>query len=286
MLSRHSINAAPATTEPKGAAKAAEITAAGGRERITKRPAESGSDARTLSTSPVKRRRIGSRAKDGAVAPQEYRHSKLAKENTVKKSEELANPVVKKKTKKATKTVQKKAHLNPLPTLPKHTRPAPLLFVWGAGNFGQFGMGERALGECEKPTRNKLVEAEMMEGTLGGEGAGFEAVAAGGMYSLFIDEKGTVSDVRDFRDTPQTDLQRRFGLVERTTMLPSGVTQPTYPSPTSRANSWISTLLLLSHFLFRLWSTKASALRALLLAIVSPLLSARRETFVRGAHFG
>jgi regulator of chromosome condensation len=89
--------------------------------------------------------------------------------------------------------VQKKPYFNPLPSPPDHIRPAPQLFVWGAGNFGQFGMGEDSLGEFEKPTRNKLVEEKGEDGAFGGEGAGLESVAAGGMYSLFIDEKGTVS---------------------------------------------------------------------------------------------
>ncbi|KAJ3531511.1 hypothetical protein NM688_g7565 [Phlebia brevispora] len=53
-------------------------------------------------------------------------------------------------------------------------------------------MGEDALGELEKPTRNKLVEQKMQDGEFGEEGAGLEAVAAGGLFTLFVDEKGTV----------------------------------------------------------------------------------------------
>ncbi|KAH8094886.1 RCC1/BLIP-II [Cristinia sonorae] len=83
-------------------------------------------------------------------------------------------------------------HHNPLPTAPEHVRPAPLLFVWGAGNFGQFGMGPDALGDFEKPRRNPWVEKAIKEGRFGEEGAGFETIAAGGLHSLFIDEKGTV----------------------------------------------------------------------------------------------
>jgi regulator of chromosome condensation len=89
--------------------------------------------------------------------------------------------------------VQQKPYFNPLPTPPAHTRPAAQLFVWGAGNFGQFGMGSDFLGEFGKPRRNLWIEEQMKKGTLGGEGAGLEAAAAGGLHTLLIDEKGTVS---------------------------------------------------------------------------------------------
>lgn len=108
-----------------------------------------------------------------------------------KKIEKPSKPV-EKKEKKPAKVVQQKPYFNALPSPPEHPRPAPQLFVWGAGNFGQFGMGEDALGEFEKPQRNKLVEQKSEDGEFGEEGAGLETVAAGGMYSLFIDEKGTV----------------------------------------------------------------------------------------------
>lgn len=55
-------------------------------------------------------------------------------------------------------------------------------------------MGEDSLCEFEKPTRNKLVEQMMHDGKFGEEGAGLEAVAAGGLFTLFVDETGTVSD--------------------------------------------------------------------------------------------
>ncbi|THH30681.1 hypothetical protein EUX98_g3490 [Antrodiella citrinella] len=80
----------------------------------------------------------------------------------------------------------------PLPTPPEHTRPAAQLFVWGAGNFGQFGMGPDALGDFEKPKRNPWIENAIEEGKFGEEGAGLEAIAAGGLHTLLIDEKGTV----------------------------------------------------------------------------------------------
>ena len=73
-------------------------------------------------------------------------------------------------------------------------RPAPQIYVWGAGNFGQFGMGSDKLGHYSKPTRNKLMELMIEEGVFGdNKGAGIKAAAAGGLHTLFIDEKGTVN---------------------------------------------------------------------------------------------
>lgn len=185
---------APATTKPqskpeptKPAAKAAAKAPARARGRPAKRPAAPETDSRTPSpTPPAKRRRAGSRAANGLAATE----SKESIESE-KKAAKAAKPVEKKE--KKPKTVQKKPYFNSLPSPPEHVRPAPILFAWGAGNFGQFGMGEDALGEFEKPQRNKLVEQKIAEGAYGGEGAGLESVAAGGMFSLFIDEKGTVS---------------------------------------------------------------------------------------------
>ena len=100
-------------------------------------------------------------------------------------------------TKAGTKNTapKKTAHTinNPLPTPAEHTRPANQLFVWGAGNFGQFGMGPEHLNEFDKPKKNTWIEKKMEEGIFGGEGAGIEAIAAGGLHTMFIDEKGTVS---------------------------------------------------------------------------------------------
>ena len=87
---------------------------------------------------------------------------------------------------------QQKEYLNPLPSPPAFVRPAPVLYAWGAGNAGQFGMGVEMLGELSRPTRNKLVEKMAGDGKFGGQGAGLESVAAGGMSSLFVDEQGTV----------------------------------------------------------------------------------------------
>ncbi|KZT12728.1 RCC1/BLIP-II [Laetiporus sulphureus 93-53] len=87
---------------------------------------------------------------------------------------------------------QLRPYFNPLPTPPEHLRPAPQMFAWGAGNFGQFGMGPDLLDEFDKPRKNAWIEEKIREGLFGGPEAGLEAVAAGGLHSLFIDEKGTV----------------------------------------------------------------------------------------------
>ena len=71
--------------------------------------------------------------------------------------------------------------------------PPAQIFVWGTGNFGQFGMGPSFLDEVSKPTRNTWVEEKMAQGVFGsGPGSGIVGLAAGGLHSLFIDENGTV----------------------------------------------------------------------------------------------
>jgi regulator of chromosome condensation len=90
---------------------------------------------------------------------------------------------------------QQKPYFNPLPTPPPKARPGLQLFAWGAGNFGQFGMGPDVLGELDKPKKSAWVEQQMQEGIFGEVGAGLESVVGGGLHSLFIDEKGTVSSI-------------------------------------------------------------------------------------------
>lgn len=85
-------------------------------------------------------------------------------------------------------------YFNPLPEPLPHSRPPNQLFVWGAGNFGQFGLGPDDTEEFNKPKKNKWFAQQLEEGRFGGENAGLEAVAGGGLFSLFIDESGTVSN--------------------------------------------------------------------------------------------
>jgi regulator of chromosome condensation len=83
--------------------------------------------------------------------------------------------------------------INAIPPFPAKMSPPAQIFVWGTGNFGQFGMGPAYLDELSKPTRNTWIEEKISQGVFGpGPGSGIIAVAAGGLHSLFIDENGTV----------------------------------------------------------------------------------------------
>ena len=83
--------------------------------------------------------------------------------------------------------------INVVPEFPAKMDPPAQIFVWGTGNFGQFGMGPNFLDELSKPTRNTWVEEKIAQGGFGpGPGSGIVGVVAGGLHSLFIDENGTV----------------------------------------------------------------------------------------------
>ena len=88
---------------------------------------------------------------------------------------------------------QSKPYLNPLPVPPQKKRPGLQPFVWGTGNFGQFGMGPDVLGEVSKPKRNTWIEERIETCTFGEDKAGIESVACGGLHTIFLDERGTVS---------------------------------------------------------------------------------------------
>ncbi|KAL0949294.1 hypothetical protein HGRIS_009372 [Hohenbuehelia grisea] len=129
----------------------------------------------------------------------------------------------------STPVPQQKPYFNPLPVLPSHKRPSLLLWAWGAGNFGQFGMGPSILNELDKPRRNAWVEEKIEEGAFGEDGAGIESIAAGGMHTIFVDEKGTVwtcgvnDDAalgRDTRDIPDPDKPGSFIGIDELTSIP------------------------------------------------------------------
>ena len=86
-----------------------------------------------------------------------------------------------------------KPYFNALPVPPQKKRPALQPFVWGTGNFGQFGMGPDVLGEVSKPKRNTWIEEHIKAGDFGEDNAGIESVACGGLHTIFLDERGTVS---------------------------------------------------------------------------------------------
>ncbi|GMK55925.1 hypothetical protein CspeluHIS016_0209810 [Cutaneotrichosporon spelunceum] len=68
------------------------------------------------------------------------------------------------------------------------------VFVWGTGDNGQFGTGPDDLDEKPRPQLNEWFEEQREDGNLGsGPGnGGIDAIAAGGMHSLGIDELGQV----------------------------------------------------------------------------------------------
>jgi regulator of chromosome condensation len=83
-----------------------------------------------------------------------------------------------------------------VPSPPEHSRPPLQLFGWGMNDFGQLGLGpvDNPGAMFTKPKRNTWIEQRIEQGGVfgEGEGAGLEAIAAGGMHTLFIDERGTV----------------------------------------------------------------------------------------------
>ena len=85
--------------------------------------------------------------------------------------------------------------MNDIPLPASHPRPGRQLFICGAGDNGQLGMGTsaHATQEHRKPRLHVGFELAMNTGLLGEEqGAGIEGAVAGGMHSLVIDESGRV----------------------------------------------------------------------------------------------
>ncbi|KAJ7597430.1 RCC1/BLIP-II [Mycena floridula] len=181
----------PAATRPKRTAavakpvskpaKSAKLEASAPPKSTTRKRAAS--IVERSSSPPPKR----TRGEDQNVAPPAVAEKPKSKA-TVKKA-----PVSKARSKAVpAPKIQLKPYFNPLPSIPQKTRPGLQLFVWGAGNCGQFGLGPDVLHELEKPKKHTWVEQQIEAGTFGEPGAGLESVAAGGMHTLFIDEKGTI----------------------------------------------------------------------------------------------
>ncbi|GAV99134.1 rcc1 domain-containing protein [Lentinula edodes] len=142
------------------------------------------------------KKRAASPERDPSPPPKRAK-GKSAAENAKRSRTKLA-PIAEKETPASEPKPPKPAHvqvkpyLNPLPSPPEQVRPGLQLFVWGAGNFGQFGLGPDALDEFDKPKKHGWAEEQIQDGTFGEEGAGLEEIAGGGMHSLFVDEKGTI----------------------------------------------------------------------------------------------
>jgi regulator of chromosome condensation len=82
--------------------------------------------------------------------------------------------------------------INELQQPASHPRPARLCFVFGTGDFGQFGLGTETLGEISRPRLHAWFAAAAKGDILGSQGAGVEKICAGGMHTLAVDEAGKV----------------------------------------------------------------------------------------------
>ena len=145
---------------------------------------------------------------------------------------------------------QLKPYINQLPTPPQKQRPGLLPFVWGTGNFGQFGLGPEVVEEISKPRRQKWIEEKIDEGAFGEPGAGIEYVAAGGLHTVFIDEKGAVGVISLIFGFFSSNA--RSGHVARTTMLLLDVLRKIFLIRIIPAVSWTQTTSPLTPILFKL----------------------------------
>jgi regulator of chromosome condensation len=82
--------------------------------------------------------------------------------------------------------------LNALAALPKPQRPALHLFGWGSYEDGQLARDNSEILETDRPKLNPWIKQKIEEGAFGSQGAGLVAIAAGGFYTLFLDEVGRV----------------------------------------------------------------------------------------------
>ncbi|KAJ8483049.1 hypothetical protein ONZ51_g4956 [Trametes cubensis] len=80
--------------------------------------------------------------------------------------------------------------INAFPAIPQHYRPPLNLFTWGSGEMSQLVMDYNQ--EISKPRKNVFVAEKIEEDAFGDDGAGLESVAAGGLHTLLLDEKGTI----------------------------------------------------------------------------------------------
>ncbi|EJD01011.1 RCC1/BLIP-II [Fomitiporia mediterranea MF3/22] len=90
-------------------------------------------------------------------------------------------------------------------------------------------MGPDYLDQLDKPRKNPWIEKKIEEGVFGGEGAGIEAIAAGGMHTMFVDEKGTIWSCgvndeaalgRITKDVPDPEKEGEFMDVDVLTAFP------------------------------------------------------------------
>lgn len=196
--------------EPKAAAIKAAIakTSTAKGDKTTKPLGRTSSRSNKRAASPDSPPQPAKRARSRAAKSDTEESTKLPSKKT------QATTTAKRPTTNGLAPIQEqKPYFNLLPTPIDHPRPhANQLFCWGAGNFGQLGWGPRHLGEFNVPKRNLWFEKKKEEGVFGGIGAGLEAIAAGGLHTLFLDEKGTVSSI-SVRPNPTSADMISFGKV-------------------------------------------------------------------------
>ena len=190
------------------------------RSRATKRAASPDAEKapaakRVLRAAPTNAAKVPAEPAPKAKAP-----SKVAAKAKAPPAEK-PKPKAKGKAPAAAPRVRKVPQtINPVPHQPQHFRPALHLFTWGSGEMSQLGMDYSQ--EINKPRKNAFVTNEIEEGTFGGDEAGLESIAAGGLHTLFVDEKGTVRNhlciCMSAIDSTHTC---RFGRAEPTTTVPS-----------------------------------------------------------------
>ncbi|KAI0301584.1 regulator of chromosome condensation 1/beta-lactamase-inhibitor protein II [Multifurca ochricompacta] len=145
---------------------------------------------------------------------------------TLKEVNGIANPIKKTRTDETTpelvpqpKRTRKAASetgppINIIPTFPTKMDPPAQIFVWGTGNFGQFGMGPSYLDELSKPTRNTWVEEKIAHGVFGtGPGSGIVRV-----WSCGVNDDAALGRIT--KDVPDPNNPGQFLNVDILTTIP------------------------------------------------------------------
>ncbi|KAG8693775.1 hypothetical protein FRC09_010302 [Ceratobasidium sp. 395] len=195
--------AAPATKKPAtkttdkparaAATKAAAAPTTNGKAAPTRGRKRTAEDTETAPAKALKKTKSDSPATNKDASESTPTPAPKARANALKKT--LSKTESERSTKKG--SIVRKPRvvgptLNSVPAIPEHPRPAYQMLVFGNGDSSQFGMGPDATGEYPRPKMQKFFKTASDEGKLGGEGAGVESLAAGGLHTLVVDEAGKV----------------------------------------------------------------------------------------------
>ncbi|KAF9006522.1 regulator of chromosome condensation 1/beta-lactamase-inhibitor protein II [Cyathus striatus] len=186
---------AAAAAAAKPASKPATKPASKPAEKATSRPASRSINKRAASPErssppPAKRAKADSQKSENEPPSQTRKSSSKPPSKAASRTKTAA--ALKNLALETIQEKPQKPYFNPLPSPPEKHRPGLVLFAWGAGNFGQFGMGPDVLDELDKPKRSVWVEQQIEKGSFGEVGAGLESIVGGGLHSIMIDEKGVV----------------------------------------------------------------------------------------------